>query len=422
MLKSQEKLKQFDWNLILVPLCLLAGLWVLWAFTGQWPNTGNPFNSYALQADSWLKGHLYLIDGANHTNLELAVYNNQYYVSFPPFPSYVLLPFVWIFGVDHTPDHILAVISYLIAGILAVKIYREINPETGDSQNPLVRFSFFFAIFLLMASNVVYTSMNGWVWFIAQNFAFTLSLGAIYFALRKRITLSLTLWACAVGCRPMQALYLPILLYIFWGRMKEENEKLTVFEMIKMKWYSVIPMGVIALSYMILNYARFGNILEFGHNYLPEFTRTEEGQFNPAYLAENLSRMFRLPVKGSSGALNFYYFDGVNLLLVSPIFIAFLIAVIYGICKKNNRILAITLLLLMTVHIVSILLHRTLGGSHFGNRYFNDLLPFAYYGLLLCMPKKEWFAKLCYPLCILGILLNFVGTIICQNGWYQYLS
>ena len=173
---------------------------------------------------------------------------------------------------------------------------------------------------------------------------------------------------------------------------------------------------------MILNYTRFGSITEFGHNYLPEFTRTEEGQFNLEYLSENLGRMFRLPEKLQNGKLDFYYFDGFNIFLISPIFLAFIIAVIYGIREKKNRILAIMLLLLMTVHIFSILMHRTLGGSHFGNRYFNDLLPFAYFGMLTFMPKKEWFAKLCYPLCILGIILNYVGTVICQANLYQYLT
>lgn len=54
-------------------------------------------------------------------------------------------------------------------------------------------------------------------------------------------------------------------------------------------------MAVIALSYMILNFARFGNITEFGHNYLPEFTRSELGQFNIGYMAENLKNMFSVP-------------------------------------------------------------------------------------------------------------------------------
>ncbi|MBP3703741.1 MAG: hypothetical protein J6I65_08150 [Lachnospiraceae bacterium] len=411
-----NKCKNIDINYILVPLCLFAGLWVLWAFTGQWPNTENPFNTYALQADSWLKGHLNLIDGAKHGNLELAVFENQYYVSFPPFPSYVLLPFVLLLGSVQTPDHWLALISYLSAGIFAVKIYHTLCKDNiiCESFKKHSGLAMFFPLFLLMGSNVVYTSMNGWVWFLAQNFAFTLSLASIYFALKNHGGLSLGLLACAVGCRPMQILYFPIILFILWQGLKSET--------IKQKWYWILPPALIGLSYMILNYARFGSITEFGHNYLPEFTRTEEGQFNLEYLSENLGRMFRLPEKLQNGKLDFYYFDGFNIFLISPIFLAFIIAVIYGIREKKNRILAIMLLLLMTVHIFSILMHRTLGGSHFGNRYFNDLLPFAYFGMLTFMPKKEWFAKLCYPLCILGIILNYVGTVICQANLYQYLT
>ena len=40
------------------------------------------------------------------------------------------------------------------------------------------------------------TAQNAFVWFIAQNMAFTLSLVIIY-ALKNKIGLSLAFWACA---------------------------------------------------------------------------------------------------------------------------------------------------------------------------------------------------------------------------------
>ena len=62
---------------------------------------------------------------------------------------------------------------------------------------------------------------------------------------------------------------------------------------------------------MALNYARFGNITEFGHNYLPEFTRTTTGQFNLSYLKENLMHYLRLPAAGENGGtLSFFSSDG----------------------------------------------------------------------------------------------------------------
>ena len=79
-------LEKVDWIYVIVPLALLGTFWVIAAFTGQWPWQSNPYNSYALQTDSWLKGRLDL--GQNYEWLELAIYQGKYFVSFPPFPSY----------------------------------------------------------------------------------------------------------------------------------------------------------------------------------------------------------------------------------------------------------------------------------------------------------------------------------------------
>ena len=98
-------LEKMDWIYVIVPLALLGTFWVIAAFTGQWPWQSNPYNSYALQTDSWLKGRLDL--GQDYPWLELAIYQGKYFVSFPPFPSYVLIPFVMIFGAN-TPDHLIA--------------------------------------------------------------------------------------------------------------------------------------------------------------------------------------------------------------------------------------------------------------------------------------------------------------------------
>ena len=41
------------------------------------------------------------------------------------------------------------------------------------------------------------------------------------------------------------------------------------------------------------NFARFGSVTEFGHNYLPEFVRAENGQFSLTYLVPNLLQLLR---------------------------------------------------------------------------------------------------------------------------------
>ena len=103
---------------------LFAVVLLVHMFTGQWINTPNTYNSFALQAKSWLEGRLDL--GENYSYLEIAEYNGKYFISFPPFVSYVLLPFAIIFG-ERTPDNLIAVICYLVAAVYAVKLFRKIR-------------------------------------------------------------------------------------------------------------------------------------------------------------------------------------------------------------------------------------------------------------------------------------------------------
>lgn len=426
---------------IYLVLCLLAGLFVFYAFTGFWPNKENDYNSYALQAESWLHRRLDL--GQDYEYLELAIFQNKYYVSFPPFPSYLLLPFTIIFGTK-TPDHLIAFFSFILAGIYAVKLYKSVR---GNDT-----YSLFFVLFLLLGCNTLFCSVNGWIWFFAQNLAFTLSIMSIYYAKKGKLGLSLSLLACAVGCRPFQFIYVPIIfiIYIFEWLQKNPNKfkktdtlSIRIFIFIREHITSFISPLFIGISYMVLNYARFGNILEFGHNYLPEFTESTKGQFNTAYLFANFKSLFRLPHVSDTGVLSFYTFDGMAVWLVSPIFITFVVYLVISIIKTkkqnvvtmssnkgNNqedktaqlnkikmKLMYIALPVLMILHTYCLISHKTMGGRHFGNRYINDLLPFVYYGILITMPEDEVWVKWNYPLFILGLCLNFVGSIATYNNW-----
>ena len=229
-------LEKVDWIYVIVPLALLGTFWVIAAFAGQWPWQSNPYNSYALQTDSWLKGRLDL--GQNYEWLELAIYQGKYFVSLPPFPSYVLIPFVVLFGTN-TPDHFIALVVTIIGCIYAVKLYRETSAEKQHS--------LFWVLMLYFASGYLFVGMNGYVWFIAQSMSFTLGLMALYYTLRNKGGLALTFWACAVGCRPMLALYGILLGYLLVKGYKKENPKGTVWQLVKEKWYWAIGCGAIAI-------------------------------------------------------------------------------------------------------------------------------------------------------------------------------
>lgn len=178
------KTKNTDYiNILVLCLCVTAVFFVIWTFTGQWPWKSQPYNSYILQAQSWLEGRLDL--GRDYPYLELAIFNNKYYVSFPPFPSYVMLPFVLV-GWDSC-DSMIAFAVSLLGAVYAFKILKHFDIESKTA--------IFFALLLTVGSNWLMTAQNAWVWFIAQNMAFTLSLMAIYYALKNKIGL----FTCILG-------------------------------------------------------------------------------------------------------------------------------------------------------------------------------------------------------------------------------
>lgn len=411
--------KDFIIQELIILLTLLSIFFVIAAFTGMWPWKDNDYNSYALQAHSWLQGRLDL--GQDYPWLELAIYEGKYFVSFPPFPSYVLLPFSLFIGTA-TPDHFIALAMTLVGATYALKLYREVMGSKKNAE--------YFVLMLYLASGYLFVGMNGYVWFIAQSMSFTLALMSLYYAVKGKGGWSLAFWACAVGCRPMLALYGVLLVYILWKGWKKEylDRSLwkkdylrgSIWEMIKSKWYWGIGVGTIVLSYMILNYARFGSIVEFGHNYLPEFTRTKTGQFNFVYLLGNLKNYLRLPeISEDHGPLHFFTADGMAFWLIGPIFVTILIAWIYAMWKKRKGNLTVLILIpiLVILHILIICCHRTLGGWQWGNRYLVDTMPFLFYGMLRWKPKGESFIKWNLPIFFFGFSINIVGTIATYNYW-----
>lgn len=400
--------KKFNSDLLYLLMCILAVLFVLWSFTGMWPWNSNAYNSYALQANSWIHGKLDL--GQNYSHLELACYKGKYFVSFPPFPSVILVPFAFLFGTS-TPDHLISLISISIGAIYTYQLLK----ETGKTN----RSSFFWTLFLVIGTNVLFLSVNAWVWFFAQNLSFTLSMMAIYYGKKGKGVSSLFLWAASVGCRPFQAIYLPILLILLYQSLKEKDPDATMMNHIRKHLYWVIPPLVVAMGYMTLNYMRFDNPLEFGHNYLPEFLEASKGQFDLSYIASNVKSLFLLPTVAENGALQFPIFNGMSIFMISPIFVSYIIYLVYALLKPRIKIKSIQplIIILVILHFLLLTAHKTMGGWQFGNRYTCDALPYLFYGLILLIPKNDKLEKYNYPLFFFGLTLNLVGTIAVYNNW-----
>lgn len=392
---------------IVTVLSLMIFLMVMSLFTGKGWLEHNTYNTYALQADSWRQGRLDL--GQNYSWLELVDLNGKIYASFPPFPSYVLFPFTFFCG-SNTPDAAILVLLNILAVTFLYKLALKFE------QSPQV--AMFEALFATICSNMIFVMIDPSVWFFAQAMCFSLEVMAIYFAVTGKGGLALALWACAVGCRPMQALYLPVLLVILFFKEREKQPEEKWYRLFLNKWKWGIAPFVIAVSYMVLNYMRFGNIMEFGHNYLPEFLSYENGQFSLVYVKKNIKMLFNLPNLSDNGAIVIDHFGNFNFLIVNPVILLSLAAVlIMGIKKEYKKLYFSLLIIALSVsYLFTLVLHATMGGWHFGNRYTNDIIPWQY--ILLCVGLKQFpdLARWQIPFAILGLCVNVVGTVVVYNG------
>ena len=392
----------------------------------------NPYNSYSRQAFTWLNGSLSLEE--NISWLEIAVFNGEYFISFPPFPSYLMLPFVLFFGID-TPDTLISLIVTLIGAYYAYKI-------TCYYKLPL-KYRVFLPVFLYCATNLWQITVDGWVWFIAQNLSITLTLAAFYYALKSKKGLAVFLLCAAVGCRPFQIVYFPLILLI----LLEAQEEDSIFKKIKKflfeKIYCFFPAVILVISYCVLNFLRFGNIFEFGHNYLPEFTEAANGQFDFSYILQNFNSLFRLPeIDTVTHQLVFPRFDGVNIFIVFPIIIFYIVLFIEFIInwfklnktdKKINakNVIQPLIIVLCCIHILLLLMHKTMGGSHFGHRYICDIMPAIFLGIsarlktvtansgLETTDTDEFDLKevIFWLLLFGGLIVNFTGVLNYYNSF-----
>ena len=393
-----EKAEKFKWNDtkaygMITVLSVMTFCTLLWILTGKGPFDANVYNSYALQADSWRQGRLHLAE--NYSWLELAVYEGRYYVSFPPFPSYLLFPLTFLFG-SQTPDN---VILCLVITVTVIYLYK-LGLLLGLKEYAAMLGT----LLVMIGSNQVFVMLDASVWFFAQSLCVMLSAMSVYYAAKGKGGLSLLFWACAVGCRPMQAVFAVFLLWILRKKMQ-------------IKW--LIPPAVVACSYMFLNFARFGNPFEFGHNYLPEFTEAEYGQFHVQYVANNIKMLFHIPEFTEEGRMIIDHFGNLSVFIVSPLFLLFILCLIVMCFKKEWKLCGILsmILVLSAGYLFIVVMHRTMGGWHFGNRYTNDLLVWIYYGILLVQAKYPGLFKYQIPLLIWGMCLNVVGTVVVNNGW-----
>ncbi len=353
---------------------LMAALWAaLCLLTGKSFLGKTAYNTYTRQAMAWRQGLLHLPEDVKF--LELAVYQGDYYVSFPPLPSVVLLPLTYLFGWN-TPDNLLVKLYALGACLLMYFALKRAGYGRWHAGA--------FAFLICFASSLLPLTLDGAVWYHAQVLAYFLTIAAICFLTLDWPTWSLLCYALSVACRPFNALYgLPLFaIYIAINRRAR-----TPIKAVARALTPGVCLGLcVAAGLGIYNYVRFGNPLEFGHNYLPEFSTQGGIQFSLNHVVKNLKTfLWGLPLNEKYELKRF----GFSMLLACPTLTLMLYWVIADLFRRTMRVEQAVVLLTCLAHAFRLLLHRTFGGFQLGARYAVDLMPYTFFYVLLTPEKKK---------------------------------
>jgi len=361
----KETLRAAFWLLSGLAAAALVLLWIGFQNRVQFL-VHSPYDSYTLQALAWRQARAFLL--GEYPWLELAVYNGNTFVSFPPVPSVPMWLLTFFFS-DHTPSA-LATFLYVLGGyVAAFFLARRYLPAPHAAGC---------ALFACLGGSLpdIAVSAEGYaggVWYQAQALAFLLTMLAFCCLLGRRRAghaAGLILLSFSVGCRPLNALYVPAALFLLYRKTDGGTAPKRLRAMLP---YVAVP-ALIACAYGAYNFARFQNPLEFGHAYLPEYTESGDTVFALSNLWGNLKAIWKAPWL-EEGALRFPITQGFAVYLTNPLFFLAGIRALERLKRREADALDAALCASALLHALLLLTHRTNGGWQYGTRYLCDLLP-----------------------------------------------
>lgn len=360
-------------------------------------NTGEQkhLNYFVPLADAFLQGRLYLIDNPPWLN-ELIPINNQFFVVYPPMPAILLMPFVYIFGIDFSQP----LLSIIIGSINVSLSFLVINKLFHSKKIALS-----IAVIYGFGSMQFYHSVMGSAWYIAHIIAmFFIWLMLLNLQSKRKNYLVIGLLiGCAYWSRLPAILAVVFPLLYFWEDFVQLKPKLVIH--FKSIFLLGLGIGVFVLLNAFYNYLRFGVPYDISYQLLPVFEEPwyKHGLFNVVNIPIHLKEiLFALP----SFSPNFpYIIPSLNVMAIwfvmPSIFLAFFAPI-----KKRIVWTSVVTILIMSL---PGLMHGSNGFSQFGFRFSLDYLPFLLLVIAAGIHKKIW--PLVLVLILLGTIINVLGII-----------
>ena len=325
-----------------------------------------------------------------------------HYVSFPPGPALVMLPFAAIWGYD-TNDVLITIafgglnvmLLYLLLTLLSAR------GHTARSDKDNIWLSVMFAL----GTVAFFVSVRGEVWFTALVMGVTFNLAFMLAALdlRRPLMAGLLLGLGMATRTPLAFCFVFFAWQLFFPGGRWQRARWG--EILKLGTLFAIPILLIGGTLMAYNHARFGQPFEFGHSLLSGGAGArirDHGLFNTWYLNGNLSAaLVNLPrLMPEAPYLNISK-HGLSLLFTTPVL--FLLA-------RPRTFAPLGQALWATVFAAAVpgLLYQNTGWEQFGYRFAMDYFP--YLVCLLACGGRPLTTKV-KALIVFGVAVNLFGAI-----------
>jgi hypothetical protein len=350
-------------------------------------------------------GHFQLVGGGEIDNKRIVESHGvDAYMSFPPLPSLLMLPQVWVAG---TRAHDVW-FSIIFAAAVLPLLFATLRRLEPISKRSLADDLWLVALFAF-GSVWCFSAVQGSVWYVAHvvGVFFTLAYAHSSIEARRPVLAGLCL-ALATMSRTPCAFMFPLFLFEAW-RMADGDRR-AFWRRFALFAAPIVPIAIAAAVY---NQMRFGSPLEFGHSFLDVQQQQQvevHGLVNYHYFARNLAVAFTLLpefpgtpwVRVSGHGLAMWVTTPALLLLLWP---------------KQRPPLHRALWLTVALVAIPTFFYQNSGWVQFGYRFCLDYLPFLVLLLAVGGRRFGWGTR---TLIILGIVINLFGAITFDRYWKYY--
>jgi hypothetical protein len=393
------------------------------------------YNHYALLADAWIHGRHDLPRGPPpySQNNDFAEFGGKTYISFPPFPALLMLPFVKVAG---TPENFrdgqfvvwLAGLGPAFLFLVLEKVRRTGRSRRSEAENAVA------ALLFAFGSVYFFTAVEGTVWFAALVVGVALQALYVLFSLdAHRPLLAGAALACAYMTRPPILLSAPFFaleaLRVSCAAFPSEG---TLVGRLRAAWQHLDKMAVtrkyvvfalpILLAFGIssfLNHARYLTWSPFdpGHEYLTVAWRARMmkwGVLSYHYLSKNLGVMLTilpwLRPKGVTVGSPFQINEhGLALWFTTPLYL-------WLFRPRRRGFLYNAVLASAIFPMLMDLLYQNTGWRQFGYRFSNDYAILLFVLLALGECAMGWFFRFA---AIWSMGWNLFGAITFDRAAYD---